>query len=181
MAFGDAAIPVVSLWARVPHYVAAMPYPAASAALLDKLSELTGETINLAVPSGPDILNVAEVPSTYILSCSGGWIGRRTKPHAVANGKVLLAFGVIPMPASLDRYTEHTICSRPALQAQLAEIRRDGYATATAELEDGLVAVAAPVFSPDGSCVAALSISGPAIRMPPDKLPELGRLCATAY
>ncbi len=146
-----------------------------------KLSELTGETINLAVPSGPDILNVAEVPSTYILSCSGGWIGRRTKPHAVANGKVLLAFGVIPMPASLDRYTEHTICSRPALQAQLAEIRRDGYATATAELEDGLVAVAAPAFSPDGSCVAALSISGPAIRMPPDKLPELGRLCATAY
>jgi DNA-binding IclR family transcriptional regulator len=146
-----------------------------------KLSELTGETINLAVPSGPDILNVAEVPSTYILSCSGGWIGRRTKPHAVANGKVLLAFGVIPMPASLDRYTEHTICSRPALQAQLAEIRRDGYATATAELEDGLVAVAAPVFSADGSCVAALSISGPAIRMPPEKLDELGRLCATAY
>jgi IclR family acetate operon transcriptional repressor len=146
-----------------------------------KLSELTGETINLAVPSGPDILNVAEVPSTYILSCSGGWIGRRTKPHAVANGKVLLAFGVIPMPASLDRYTEHTICSRPALQAQLAEIRRDGYATATAELEDGLVAVAAPVFSADGSCVAALSISGPAIRMPPEKLAELGRLCATAY
>ena len=78
---------------------------------MDKLSELTGETINLAVPAGPDILNVAEVPSSYILSCSGGWIGRRTKPHAVANGKVLLAFGAIPMPATLERYTEHTICS----------------------------------------------------------------------
>ena len=147
---------------------------------MDKLSELTGETINLAVPAGPDILNVAEVPSSYILNSSGGWIGRRTRPHAVANGKVLLAFGVIPVPATLERYTEHTICSVAALQAQLAEIRRDGYATAVAELEDGLVAVAAPVFSPDGECVAALSISGPAYRMAPEKLDELGRLCAAA-
>jgi DNA-binding IclR family transcriptional regulator len=145
---------------------------------MEKLSQLTGETINLAVPAGPDILNVAEVPSTYILSCSGGWIGRRTTPHAVANGKVLLAFGAIPVPARLERYTEHTITTAAALQAELAAVRRDGYATAAAELEDGLVAVAAPVFSPGGGCVAALSISGPAYRMPPEKLDELGRLCA---
>ncbi|HEX9353044.1 MAG TPA: helix-turn-helix domain-containing protein, partial [Streptosporangiaceae bacterium] len=76
---------------------------------MEKLSQLTGETINLAVPAGPDVLNVAEVASTFILSCSGGWVGRRTRPHAVANGKVLLAFGAIPAPASLERYTEHTI------------------------------------------------------------------------
>lgn len=147
---------------------------------MEKLSQATGETVNLAIPAGADILNVAEVPSTYILSCSGGWIGRRTKPHAVANGKVLLAFGAIPLPdpGSLERYTEHTITTAEALQADLARVRRDGYATAVAELEDGLVAVAAPVFSPVGNCVAALSISGPAYRMPPDKLDELGRLCA---
>jgi DNA-binding IclR family transcriptional regulator len=147
---------------------------------MEKLSQATGETINLAIPAGADILNVAEVPSTYILSCSGGWIGRRTKPHAVANGKVLLAFGAIPLPdqAGLERYTEQTITTNEALQADLAQARRNGYATAVAELEDGLVAVAAPVFSPVGDCVAALSISGPAYRMPPDKLDELGRLCA---
>ena len=57
-------------------------------------------------------------------------------------------------------------------------IRRDGFATAAAELEDGLVAVAAPVFGPGGGCVAAVSISGPAFRMPPGQLDELGRLCA---
>jgi DNA-binding IclR family transcriptional regulator len=38
--------------------------------------------------------------------------------------------------------------------------------------------VAAPVFGPGGGCVAAVSISGPAYRMPPDTLHELGRLCA---
>jgi len=145
---------------------------------MEKLSRHTGETVNLAVPDGADILNVAELPSTYILSCSGGWTGRRTKPHAVANGKVLLAYGAIAVPSQLDRYTEHTITTQGALRDQLAAVRRDGYATATAELEDGLVAVAAPVFDGTGACVAALSVSGPAYRMPPERLDELGKLCA---
>lgn len=145
---------------------------------MEKLSRHTGETVNLAVPDGADILNVAELPSTYILSCSGGWTGRRTKPHAVANGKVLLAYGAIAVPSQLEQYTEHTIITQGALRDELAAVRRDGYATATAELEDGLVAVAAPVFDGTGACVAALSVSGPAYRMPPERLDELGKLCA---
>ncbi|MGD0374176.1 MAG: IclR family transcriptional regulator [Streptosporangiaceae bacterium] len=147
---------------------------------MDKLSRQTGETVNLAVPYGTDILNIAEIPSTFILSCSGGWIGRRTKPHAVANGKVLLAYGAIPVPRQLERYTDRTITSHDALTAELAAVRRDGYATAAAELEDGLVAVAAPVFDPAGTCVGALSISGPGYRMQPESLDKLGRLCATS-
>ncbi len=147
---------------------------------MDKLSQQTGETVNLAVPAGADILNVAEVPSTFILNCSGGWIGRRTKPHAVANGKVLLAYGALPLPRTLERFTGRTITSLPVLAEELAGVRRDGYATAVAELEDGLVAVAAPVFDVTGACVAALSISGPEYRMTPAQLGELGRLCASA-
>jgi DNA-binding IclR family transcriptional regulator len=147
---------------------------------MEKLSQRTGETINLAVPAGPDILNVAELPSTYILSCSGGWIGRRTTPHAVANGKVLLAYGAIPVPAHLERYTEHTITTAEALDEELAAVRRAGYAKAVAELEDGLVAVASPVFDGSGACVAALSVSGPSYRMAPDQLDELGMLCASS-
>jgi DNA-binding IclR family transcriptional regulator len=148
-------------------------------AAMDKLSRHTGETINLAVPAGADILNVAEVPSTFILSCTGGWTGRRTKPHAVANGKVLLAYGAIPVPRRLERYTEHTITSREELDAELDAVRQNGYATAVAELEEGLVAVAAPVLDAAGDCVAAISVSGPAYRMPPESLLDLGRLCAS--
>jgi len=147
---------------------------------MEKLSQRTGETVNLGVPDGADVLNVAELPSTYILSCSGGWIGRRTRPHAVANGKVLMAYGALPEPRRLERYTAQTITTPAALTAELAAVRRDGYATAVAELEDGLVAVAAPVFDPAGTCVAALSISGPEFRMRPETLDGLGRLCAGA-
>lgn len=46
MAFGEADISAVGLWARVPHYAAAMPYPAASAALLGGLAQLTGVEVD---------------------------------------------------------------------------------------------------------------------------------------
>jgi IclR family transcriptional regulator, acetate operon repressor len=149
---------------------------------MEKVSQRTGETVNLAVPDGADVLNVAEVPSTYILSCSGGWIGRRTRPHAVANGKVLLAYGALPLPSpgTLERYTPRTITTLEELAAELEQVRKNGYATAVAELEEGLVAVAAPVFDPAGACIAALSVSGPEFRMVPETLDGLGKLCAGA-
>ncbi|HEY5361646.1 MAG TPA: IclR family transcriptional regulator [Streptosporangiaceae bacterium] len=146
---------------------------------MEKLSRQTGETINLALPDATGILNVAEVPAAFILSCSSGWIGRRTQPHAVANGKVLLAHGAIPLPRHLERYTDQTITDPAILAAELAAVRANGYATAVGELEDGLVAVAAPVFDSSGDCIAALSVSGPAFRLRPDSLADLGRLCAS--
>ena len=51
--FAEVGIPCVGIWARVPHYVAAMPYPAASAALLDKLAQLAG------IPANSDALHRA--------------------------------------------------------------------------------------------------------------------------
>ena len=148
---------------------------------MDKLSQQTGETMNLAVPDGTGRAERRRgARARFILNCSGGWIGRRTRPHAVANGKVLLAYGAIPVPRQLERYTDQTITAREALTAELAAVRQNGYATAVAELEDGLVAVAAPVLDAAGTCVAALSVSGPAFRMLPESLDELGRLCAGA-
>jgi DNA-binding IclR family transcriptional regulator len=149
---------------------------------MERISELCGETINLAVADGDWVLNIAEVPSTYILSSSGGWSGRRTAPHAVANGKVLLAYGALRLPdgAVLERYTPRTITSRAELAAELAAARDRGYATAVCELEEGLVAVAAPVLDADGRCVAALSVSGPESRLGPEHLERLGKLVGSA-
>jgi hypothetical protein len=41
VAFGDAGVPSVGVWARVPHYAAGTPYPEAAGALLDELAKLT--------------------------------------------------------------------------------------------------------------------------------------------
>ena len=44
----DAGIPAIGLWARVPHYAAAMPYPAAAVALIDGLVDIGGLTLSAA-------------------------------------------------------------------------------------------------------------------------------------
>ena len=47
-ALGEAGIPALGLWAQVPHYVSATPSPPAIRALLGRLRELSGVTVNLA-------------------------------------------------------------------------------------------------------------------------------------
>lgn len=46
VALGEAGVPVIGLWARVPHYVSAMPYPEASAALIDGVCAVTGTVLD---------------------------------------------------------------------------------------------------------------------------------------
>jgi len=48
LALGAAGIPVIGLWARVPHYVAAMPFPEASAALIEGMCAITGAVFDTA-------------------------------------------------------------------------------------------------------------------------------------
>jgi DNA-binding IclR family transcriptional regulator len=54
-----------------------------------------------------------------------------------------------------------------------AAIRAQGYAIAVDELERGLSALAAPVLDADGTALAALSISGPTIRLTRERIAEL--------
>jgi hypothetical protein len=46
VSLGNAGVPVIGLWARVPHYVSAMPYPEASAALIEGLSAVSGAVLD---------------------------------------------------------------------------------------------------------------------------------------
>jgi DNA-binding IclR family transcriptional regulator len=59
------------------------------------------------------------------------------------------------------------------LDAELETVRRQGFAITVDELETGLAAVAVPVRGAGGDVVAALSISGPSLRMTPRRIREL--------
>jgi DNA-binding IclR family transcriptional regulator len=59
------------------------------------------------------------------------------------------------------------------LTAALARVRDEGFATAIDELEHGLAAIAAPVRGAHGDVIAALSISGPTLRMTEARIREL--------
>jgi DNA-binding IclR family transcriptional regulator len=124
-----------------------------AAPALRALADLSGETINLGVPTPLGVEHLAQEDSRHFVGGTN-WIGRRVPYETTANGKVLHAFSA-----------EHPADAR--------EIRAQGYAVAVDELEQGLAALAAPVFGPDGVAVAALSISGPTIRLTRTRIAEL--------
>ena len=142
--------------------------------VLETVGEETGETVHLGVPRGDDVVHIAQVESTYLLSARD-WNLVDVPPHCSSLGKVLYAYGCLPVPAgSLERRTARTVTSRDALAAELSVVRRQRFATTVDELETGLSAIAAPVEGRDG-VFAALGVSGPTARLQ-DRVDHVGRL-----
>jgi len=139
---------------------------------LDALAEHTGETINLAVATRLGVEHIAQVDSRHFLG-AGQWLGRQVAFHPSANGKVFLAFGRATLPAGDDASVAR------AHRAELETVRREEFAIAVDELEAGLAAIAAPVRGTQGEVVAALSISGPTMRMTPERIAELRPILVT--
>ncbi len=127
---------------------------------LDALADATGETINLAVPGLEGVEHIAQVDSRHFLG-AGQWLGRAVDYEHSANGKVFTAFGRAPADAAA------------APDGELQAVRRTDVATSIDELETGLAAMAAPVRGARGEVIAALSISGPTLRMTPARIEEL--------
>jgi DNA-binding IclR family transcriptional regulator len=137
------------------------------------LADATGETINVAVATPGGVEHLAQVESRHYLGTSH-WVGRKVPYHCTANGKVLLAFAAAgAAEGPLEALTSRTITEPALLAAELATVRRETFATAVDELELGLSAVAAPVLDESGRAVAALSVSGPTLRLSPRRVAEL--------
>jgi DNA-binding IclR family transcriptional regulator len=106
--------------------------------------------------------------------------------HATSSGKVLLAYAPDRvrdelLSGRLERYTAATLTASAALRTQLEQVRTRGWAATAEEYETGLNAVAAPVRDATGDVVAAVSVSGPAFRMPVDSFADVApRVVAAA-
>jgi DNA-binding IclR family transcriptional regulator len=102
----------------------------------------------------------AMAPTEYVVSTQ---VGRRFPLHAGAASKVIAAYMSADelasvLPQKLERHTQQTITTKSMLKAELAEVREAGYACDHGEFVEGVQAIGAPVFGPDGKCVAALSV-----------------------
>jgi DNA-binding IclR family transcriptional regulator len=154
---------------------------------LQALVRETGETATLEVLVGNEILILdgAEGPSLVGASTE---IGTRWPAHATSTGKVLLADrrarrkvarGRNGAPRGARRrlrgFTPRTITDPARLESELTRAIDRGWATAVEELEEGYVAVGAPVRDHDGRAVAAISVGGPAARLTKARIPELAR------
>lgn len=148
--------------------------------LLERLVKLTGETAHLAILWRYEVLSLCAIESPRTLR-TPSTVGRRTPAHCSSLGKAILAFaGGEEVDATirargLERYAENTICDATKLKAELAEVRKRGFAIDNEEFEKGLKCIGAPVRDESGKVAAAVSIAGPANRVGGDTMNELIR------
>lgn len=142
-----------------------------------------GELANLVVPSDFQV--------TYIAQASGRFhdavrlftrLGARVPLHCTGVGKSILAnmsadeIDQYIKEQGLPGFTEFTITNPIQLRQELENIRNQGYAIDYEEFNMGVRCVASPIRDKIGCVVAAVGVSGPAVRITPDRFPELGSL-----
>jgi IclR family acetate operon transcriptional repressor len=145
---GETAGRTLGAWAR--------PY-------LASLTDAVGETSNMAVLDGDQVVYVAQVPSQHSMRMFTE-VGRRVDAHCTAVGKAVLA--ELPEQAVnqlLARVGRRTTVDSVAFHTELAAIRSNGYAEDDGEQEVGVRCIAVTV--PGSPARAAISISGPEARM----------------
>ncbi|EHR59833.1 transcriptional regulator [Saccharomonospora cyanea NA-134] len=150
-----------------------------SAALphLQHLVERIGESANLAVRTGDTTRFIASVESHRALRVSSRE-GMVFPAHRTTAGLLLLA--ELPTDELGELYAQARYEGRPderpdlrRLRADLARVRRNGFALNHGRSERGVVAIGVPVHEHDGTVVAGLSVSMPSVRYERGRLPEL--------
>lgn len=145
--------------------------------LLDDLVGATGESANLGILNGAEVLVVLGIASPQPLRYDQE-AGSRVPAHTSAMGKALLAYAPDPAAAvaalgTLASHTDRTITDPDVLLGHLAEVRARGWAVNDGERDPGVRAVGAPVLAPDGRAVAAVALQGPTVRLTDERLPAL--------
>jgi len=150
-----------------------------------ELWRVTKETVNLAVLDGVDVVYIdcLESPHDFRLVSNRGM---RAVLNRTALGKALLAFQPpdhrerLTKSLRFQAFTPHTLTSARELSRELSSIRQAGYAVDNEESVLGLRCIAAPILDKRGIAVAAISISGPASRITPQKTVTLGEAVKSA-
>src|SRR6201996_4387362 len=150
---------------------------AARHALLEQLVEKVGETCNLTMLSGNDVVYVDRVETEWPLRMHLQ-PGSHVPLHCSASGKLLLSF----MPKErrervidalpLRAYSERTITDRDALRKELIATRRRLLAINNQEHLQGLIAIAVPVMLDRSRACAAIAVQAPVGRVSLDDLLE---------
>ena len=150
-------------------YVSSLSLPEVAEPHLQSLVEEVHEAAAVAVLDGDEIVYVARVPVSRIMTVTVN-VGTRFPAHATSMGRVLLAglpkdeFDEYLTSAPFEAITAKTVRTKPDLRKEVERTRKEGFALVDQELEEGLRAVAVPIHWGDGEVAAAVNLSGHASR-----------------
>ncbi|MCF8078819.1 MAG: IclR family transcriptional regulator [Desulfobacterales bacterium] len=129
----------------------------------------TGETVNLTILDGIEIVFVERIEGKFIVN-SNLYVGSRLPVHCSSMGKAILAhlpehkLAAIVEKLDFQQYTQKTLVSREQLYKELEKIQAEGTSINNEELEKGLFAIAGPIRDYSGEAIAALNVSFPLAR-----------------
>lgn len=149
---------------------------------LEDLYEATHENVQLAVLDAPEVVYVERISGRNAVSVVSR-VGGRLAAHATGVGLVLLAHAPLEvqeqvLTGPLKTYTPRTIASTERLRRVLADVRRDGFVISDRQVEMVSVSVAAPVYGPEDTVVAGISIVVPVSGVEPRTLVPAVRAAA---
>lgn len=153
--------------------------------VMRQLMEKTGETANLAIPDGSEVVFVGQVETGNPIRAFFAR-GTRTSMHASGTGKAILA--ALPdervrkllMASGLTSFTENTLITPDALFADLEQIRARGWSFDQEERHAGMSCIGSVIYDEHQDPCAGVSISGPSTRFDALRVPELGATVADA-
>lgn len=145
---------------------------------LKELENETNEVIHLVVYDQGEVVYIEKLEGNETLRMHSK-VGKRAPMHCTSVGKAILAH--LPSSVALDilerkgmpMHTDKTITNKDDFLKELIQVKQKGYALDLEENEWGIICIAVPIFDHLGKVAAAVSISGPTIRMKDDRLEHL--------
>jgi IclR family acetate operon transcriptional repressor len=147
--------------------------------VMQELMEKTGETANLGLAEDDCVVFVSQVETHQTIRAFFR-PGTRTAFHASGIGKAVLAHldsdrvAVIARKAGLEAFTDKTLSSLSALAHDLEAIKARGWSVDDEERNLGMRCVAAAIFNEFGEPIGGVSVSGPTVRVTPERVAQIG-------
>jgi len=156
-------------------YLSTLPFEQLAKPYMKRLAEAVNESCSISVMDGPDIVYVARVQTSRIMTIALR-VGTRLPIHATSMGRVLLAGmeeeALVKAVSKIDfqRFTEYTITDTEMFLEDIVETRKRGWALVDQELEIGVRSIACPIRDKQNKVLGALNISGHASRVSKEEM-----------
>lgn len=139
-------------------------------AILSALAQEIGETCNITVPDGTEMVYLDRVETKWPLRIQLP-VGTRVPLHCTAAGKLYLSslpekqLDAMLRNCVFERRTERTLTDGDALRAEIACIADQGYSFDNEEFLDGMICFAVPITDGQGRMVSTVGFHGPLLRL----------------